>query len=122
MTDLPKKIDTQELLAKLSTAELQMQLLYQTCKDLGVENFEIGIGETDFFIALRQEIYNIIKTVIELQPHLLPNMIYRIDLEEHMVNKMLASPHQDTAVELTEAILQREMKKIYIRNLFGGKL
>lgn len=122
MTDLPKKIDIENLPAQLTSAELQNQLLQQTCKDLGVEPFNISSGTPDFFNLMRQEIYSVMKSVIELQPHLLPNMIYRIDLNETEVNQMLTSPHQDTAAELTEAILQREMKKIYIRNVFSGKL
>jgi hypothetical protein len=122
MTDLPEKLNAQNLSAQLTSAELQNQLLQQTCKDLGVESFSISAGTPDFFNQMRQEIYRVMKSVIELQPHLLPNMIYRIDLNETSINKMLSSPHIDTAAELTEAILQREMKKIYIRNVFSGKL
>lgn len=119
MTQLPRKITANELFNTLSTQKLQHALVLQVCKDLGVEPFDVLPGTPSFFEELRREIYSVMTAVIENQPQSLPNMIYRIDLNEKEVKRLLQNTHQDTAARLSELILHREMKKVYIRTVLS---
>ena len=101
---------------------MRQQLLDQIIKDLGIEPWSLSAEEDDFFSLLETELFYTITAIIERQPQLLPNIIYRIDLNEQRVKTMLLNPEGDATKDLTLLVLEREMKKVFYRNVYSGKI
>jgi len=101
---------------------MRQQLLDQIIKDLGIEPWPISAEAPDFFNLLEKELYYTLLAIIERQPQLLPNIIYRIDLNEQRVKTMLLNPEGDATKDLTLLVLEREMKKVFYRNVYSGKI
>lgn len=119
---LPDKISPAQLKSSIDTLAMRKQLLEQIIKDLGIEPWPISAEAPNFFEQLEHELYYTLLAIIERQPQLLPNIIYRIDLNEHLVKKMLTNPEGDAAKDLTNLVLEREMKKVFYRNVYNGKI
>jgi len=119
---LPEKILPSELQHHIDTGAMRQQLLDQIIKDLGIEPWPISAEAPDFFNLLEKELYYTLLAIIERQPQLLPNIIYRIDLNEQRVKTMLLNPEGDATKDLTLLVLEREMKKVFYRNVYSGKI
>jgi hypothetical protein len=119
---LPEKILPSKLQHHIDTGAMRQQLLDQIIKDLGIEPWPISAEAPDFFNLLEKELYYTLLAIIERQPQLLPNIIYRIDLNEQRVKTMLLNPEGDATKDLTLLVLEREMKKVFYRNVYSGKI
>ena len=119
---LPEKILPSKLQHYIDTGAMRQQLLDQIIKDLGIEPWPISAEAPDFFNLLEKELYYTLLAIIERQPQLLPNIIYRIDLNEQRVKTMLLNPEGDATKDLTLLVLEREMKKVFYRNVYSGKI
>ena len=119
---LPQKISPQELLLHIDTVDMRSQLFAQIVKDLGIEPWAISAEAPDFFSKLEEELFYTLTAIIERQPQLLPNIIYRIDLNERNVKLLLTDPEANAAKILAEMVLQREMQKVFYRNVYSGKI
>ncbi len=119
---LPQKISPQELRLQIDTVDMRSQLFAQIVKDLGIEPWSISAEAPDFFSKLEEELFYTLTAIIERQPQLLPNIIYRIDLVENKVKLLLADPEANAARVLTEMVLHREMQKVFYRNVYSGKI
>ncbi len=119
---LPQHLSGNYLQNHLSTTEMRQQLLNQTIKDFGVEPWQVNTESEDFFNLLEKEIYYTLQAIVECQPQLLPNIIYRIDLNEKRVRELLNNPDQDAIGGLTKMVLEREMKKVFYKNVYSGKI
>ena len=119
---LPIKLQSEEIQTRIDTLDMRSQLLAQIIKDLGIEPWPLSAESTDFFNLLETELYYTLTAIIERQPQLLPNIIYRIDLSEHKVKLLLNNPEINAAKALTEMVLHREMQKVFYRNVYSGKI
>lgn len=119
---LPAKISTQEIQPHINSIEMRQQLLTQILKDLGIEPWSISAEAPNFFTKLEEELFYTLSAIIERQPQLLPNIIYRVDLNERNVKTLLNNPETNAAQALTEMVLHREMQKVFFRNVYSGKI
>jgi len=119
---LPEKITSEKLQQYVNTVDMRSQLLAQIIKDLGIEPWPLSAEAPDFFTFLERELYYTLQAIIERQPQLLPNIVYRIDLDEQRVKSMLLEPEGDATKDLTLLVLEREMKKVFYRNVYSGKI
>lgn len=119
---LPNKLQKEELQGYVDTAAMRQQLVDQLLKDLGVEDLKIELDSAAFFKELASEVAFTMKYFIENQPQQLPNLIYRIDLNEREVRIILQNPEVDAAKALADLIITREMKKVFYRNVYSGNI
>jgi len=119
---LPDKLQSEEIQTRIDTLDMRAQLLAQIIKDLGIEPWPLSAEAPDFFNLLETELFYTLTAIIERQPQLLPNIIYRIDLSERKVKLLLNDPELNAAKALTEMVLHREMQKVFYRNVYSGKI
>jgi len=119
---LPDKLQSEEIQTRIDTLDMRTQLLAQIIKDLGIEPWPLSAKAPDFFNLLETELFYTLTAIIERQPQLLPNIIYRIDLSERKVKLLLNDPELNAAKALTEMVLHREMQKVFYRNVYSGKI
>ena len=119
---LPEKITTAELKHHLDTQEMRNQLVQQITKDLDLEPPGLDMESDAFFSALHDLLVSTMRYKIEAQPQSIANIIYRVDLHETKVKRLLANPDVDASVALAEEIILREMKKVFYRNVYAGRI
>ncbi len=112
-----------ELSAYYSRTDLLEKVVEQLKKDFNWFNFTItftGKNETPY-----QELYEqILPLVDELlnddYPKLMA-MLYRIDLDDELLNRKLKESAQaDTDEVITDLILKRELQKVIIREMYSA--
>lgn len=119
---LPSNVSPSFLKNHLDTSALRKQLLAQIEKDLELESLNTSIDATPFFDDLKHELVVVMRHFIEHHAHRLPNIIYRVDLHELKVKRLLANPEVDAAEGLAEEVIFREMKKVFYRNVYSGNI
>jgi hypothetical protein len=71
---------------------------------------------------LRQKLTGLINELIHSDFNSLVQLLYRIDVDERKLKRLLKdSPHTDAAVLIAELIIQRQLQKIESRNKFNGQ-
>jgi hypothetical protein len=119
---LPEKLSSANLHGYINTAEMRAQLVAQIAKDLNLEDFTFDTSATDFFARLEEGVREIMQATIHNSPSALANIVYRVDLHEAKTRELLSGPDLKADQALATAIIEREMKKVVIRNLYSGKL
>lgn len=119
---LPSLPTVKAVAVYLKTAALQRQLLAQIEKDLALEPLPVAPGDANFFGKLDHELHSILNAIIAKHPQMLPNLIYRIDVDEKKIRSILANPEVDAAEALAQLILHRAAKKIFYRNVYNGTI
>jgi len=97
-------------------------LVAQIAKDLNLEGFAFDTSALDFFARLEEGVREIMQATIHNNPSALANIIYRVDLHEAKTRELLTNPQMQADYALATAIIEREMKKVVIRNLYSGRL
>lgn len=121
-SQLPEKLSAANLQGYINTEEMRAQLVAQIAKDLNLEEFEFDVSSPQFFQELDQRLTEIMQATIHHNAAGLANIIYRVDLHENKTRELLANPEIEADLALSKAIVEREMKKVVIRNLYSGKL
>ncbi len=119
---LPEKLSRANLQGYINSAEMRAQLVAQIAKDLNLEDFVFDTSASDFFTQLEVRVTEIMQATIHHNPSALANIIYRVDLHEAKTRELLTNPQMQADYALATAIIEREMKKVVIRNLYSGKL
>lgn len=119
-------LESNELqLNDLSAYQGQMDLVQQTAdqviKDLNANGEEIEFsGNPDTAYAeLKDQLIPILNYLMERDHQRFFQLLYRIDLNENVIRKELLQPNEgDAADRIAHLILERELKKVVIRNHF----
>jgi hypothetical protein len=119
---LPQKISSAQLQRYLNSAALREQLLAQIAKDVNIEPLQADATSVHFFEVVHQQLTEVVRHFIQSQPHALANIIYRVDLHEAKTRELLANPNTLADEALATAILERERKKVVIRNIYSGNI
>jgi len=119
---LPEKLSSANLHGYINTVEMRAQLVAQIAKDLNLEGFAFDTSALDFFARLEEGVREIMQATIHNNPSALANIIYRVDLHEAKTRELLTNPQMQADYALATAIIEREMKKVVIRNLYSGRL
>lgn len=118
---IPQNPSKQLLAQLLNPSAMRQQVLVQLEKDLQTEFIATDVEATDFFEVLHRETANKISYIIHNQPDKLAQLLYKIDLNEAKIRDALQSTSGNVDT-LVEAIVKREMLKVFYRNVYSGKL
>jgi hypothetical protein len=107
-----------ELLPKeLTRKEFTKLVVAQLNKDFGEEAFILGLRpEEDCAQLLFDLIRPVVEVLLEQNVTKLVRWFYRVDINESMVNQIMAQGYGGNAVdELTVIVVKREIQKVFIR-------
>ena len=98
------------------------QCVAQIAKDLDLEEDWYTKKASDLD-ELYNELFPIIQYKLEVSASGFQQLLYRIDIDETLLQKELSSgAHSDLTSMLTGLIIEREVKKVITRNVLSGKL
>jgi cell division protein FtsI/penicillin-binding protein 2 len=104
--------------------DLLKEVVQQIQKDFEWYNINIqfsGNSKTPYE-ELFEQIFPYIDKMIVEEYEKLRNIMYRIDIDEGMINRYLRqNPMADTSEVIVDLILKRELQKVVIRNLYKKK-
>ena len=94
--------------------------IHQLNKDLTpfVDPIDVDLKSNTPFDDLVDELKPYIAYLINNQFEQLCTILYRIDLGEDIVRQQLLSPQEDADLVITRLIVERELKKVVIREYF----
>lgn len=109
-------ITSNQLLLNISDDGLYLKLIEQLNKDFGLSGityqFELNSNPKELGGLLQHEIYDLITH--NFSDYL--NLLYRIDISENEIKKIDGSDIEKLSENVSILILQRECKKVWIRN------
>jgi hypothetical protein len=114
---LPAK-NTEELLNSIEGENLYVQLIEQLNKDFRLANVE---GSFDLKIApvqLKKELFAILLNLITKQYDDYLNLLYRIDVPESELRKLINDNLTTSIEEITYLVLKREYQKVWFKHNF----
>lgn len=115
-------------LSDLSTYQHQLDLVKLTAEQL-TKDFEIFGYEINFsgknntaYLELTEQIKPIISQLLNNNSSKLMSLMYKIDLSEAQVRNIMADSNTHEVVsKITHIILERELKKVVIKQYFKNK-
>ena len=114
---LPAK-NTEELLNSIEVENLYEHLIEQLNKDFQMTNltvsFEIGISP----VQLKKELFAILLNLITKQYDDYLNLLYRIDVPESELGKLINENLTTSIEEITYLVLKREYQKVWFKHNF----
>ena len=95
----------------------------QIIKDFEVfgETIEISGSAETAYNELKSEIFKIVSDLINVNFQKFISLLYRIDLNEKTVKELLKKPSVNFAEMISEMIIERELKKVILRDYFRSK-
>ncbi len=109
-----------DLAPYLNKAEILLKTRQQVQKDFAVYGWELDVEPKthNTYNDLRAEVMPVIDRLLKKQYGPLQELMYRIDVNEGLLKKMLSDfPGRETEV-YTDLILWRELQKVVIRTHF----
>ena len=120
--NLPQKPSASTLKKSLDTVSLRKAVHQQLEKDLECELGELDYSGSGYFEEILEILLSYFSKIIDNQPHRLANIIYRVDINERKLRRILDDPHDSSANLLAEMTLQRIMLKVFYRNVYNGTI
>lgn len=91
----------------------------ETLKVLIQKDFALEESPTGSVEDLRKWLYKHIEYMLRFEFEKLMQAFYRIDLDEKKVSDILAFQGDDVALELTNAIIDRMIQKVKLREMYS---
>lgn len=103
-----------------------METAEQVKKDLGLFSIEIHISgrPESAYEELHTQLMPAVSDMLQRDPGLFRELLYRIDVDEHKLARMLSLSGNDAMSEAsvyTELIIEREFRKVITRHYFKEK-
>ncbi|MBL4653353.1 MAG: hypothetical protein JKY53_10910 [Flavobacteriales bacterium] len=104
--------------------DIIQQTAEQTIKDFDVFDYQITFSETEktAYEELFDQILPLIGNLVINDYKKLMNILYRIDVNEDLIDQKLSTSNPTQFAEIiTELVLERELKKVVIRNYYKNQ-
>jgi hypothetical protein len=117
MSKLPENsLDLWNKAVALSSVEVVIDRIY---RQLRHDFKRVGIPfKIDAKSNPKEWIYQVAETLLRMDHHQLPQLLYLIDLPESLSNTLLSA--NDNYAQLSEAIIYRELIKVYFKIQYSG--
>jgi hypothetical protein len=120
--NLPEKNSLGEIKHALNTQQMRKAVFDQLKKDLDWEMENIDVEAGNFFAELTEKLTYYFNYIIENQPGKIPNFIYRVDIDESKLKRIMTQTESLSAQKLAEMTLERTMLKVFYRNVYNGNI
>lgn len=116
----PIKFEHRELENQFNQREFVLKTIEQINKDLNGISTQILsielIDKNSVYNKILNELQQIISSIVNKNPSMLPQFIYRVDIKE---SEFMAALNDSTHQNLAEKILIREAQKVFLRMKFS---
>jgi hypothetical protein len=114
---LPAK-NTEELLISIAVENLYVQLIEQLNKDFQLANVAGSFDLNASPVQLKNELFAILLNLITKQYDDYLNLLYRIDVPESELAKLINDNLTTSIEEITYLVLKREYQKVWFKQNF----
>jgi hypothetical protein len=108
-----------ELLSKLQSEDLYVQLIQQLNKDLHLSNIDFQFQETLIPLELKSSLIQFLLNLITNNYDDYLNLLYRIDVSEQSLIKFTSERLQEAIEQVAFLVLKREAQKVWLKHNFG---
>jgi hypothetical protein len=120
--ELPQQPSSQQVKSSLNTSGMREAVVKQLQKDLEWELNLVDFSNAEFFDIVLDKLITYFSNIIDNQPNKLAQIIYRVDINEAKLKRVLAKKHHSSAKVLAEMTLERIMLKVFYRNVYNGNI
>ncbi len=120
--NLPQQPSPKQVKSHLDTAAMRQAVLEQVHKDLDCELGDIDSTKDDFFDSILEKLKEYFTNIIDNQPNRLAQIIYRVDINEVKLRRVLANQPTSSASIIAKMTLERIMLKVFYRNVYNGNI
>ncbi|MDP3360291.1 MAG: hypothetical protein Q8S41_13185 [Lutibacter sp.] len=114
---LPAK-NTEELLISIANENLYVPLIAQLNKDFQLANVEGSFDITNSPTELKKQLFSVLLNLITKQYDDYLNLLYRIDVPESELAKLISDNLTTSIEEITYLVLKREYQKVWFKHNF----
>ncbi|MDP2068634.1 MAG: hypothetical protein Q8K04_06670 [Lutibacter sp.] len=114
---LPAK-NTEELLQSITIENLYVQLIAQLNKDFQLANVTESFNVTASPIQLKKQLFAVLLNLITKQYDDYLNLLYRIDVPESELAKLINDNLTTSMEDITYLVLKREYQKVWFKHNF----
>jgi hypothetical protein len=114
---LPAK-NTEELLQSITVENLYVQLIVQLNKDFQLANIAVSFEITTSPAQLKKQLFAVLLNLITNQYDDYLNLLYRIDVPESELAKLMNDNLTSSIEEITYLVLKREYQKVWFKQNF----
>ncbi|SNR55303.1 hypothetical protein SAMN06265371_10594 [Lutibacter agarilyticus] len=108
-----------ELLTKLQSEDLYVQLIQQLNKDLHLSNINFEFQETLTSLELKSLLIEFLMNLITNNYDDYLNLLYRVDVSERSLIKLASERLRDSIEQVAFLVLKREAQKVWLKQNFG---
>ncbi|KUO67379.1 MAG: hypothetical protein APF83_13550 [Lutibacter sp. BRH_c52] len=114
---LPAK-NTEELLFSITNENLYVHLIEQLNKDFQLANVTESFNVTTSPIQLKKQLFAVLLNLITKQYDDYLNLLYRIDVPESELAKLINDNLTTSIEDITYLVLKREYQKVWFKQNF----
>lgn len=107
-----------ELLKSIEVENLYVRLIEQLNKDFQLANVAVSFDTTNSPVQLKKQLFAILLNLITNQYDDYLNLLYRIDVPESELAKLLNDNLTSSMEEITYLVLKREYQKVWFKQNF----
>lgn len=110
--------NTEELLISTANENLYAPLIAQLNKDFQLANVAAGFDSTNSPTELKKQLFAVLLNLITKQYDDYLNLLYRIDVPESELAKLINDNLTDSMEDITYLVLKREYQKVWFKQNF----
>lgn len=114
---LPAK-NSLELLKSIEVENLYLRLIEQLNKDFQLANVAVSFDITNSPVQLKKQLFAVLLNLITNQYDDYLNLLYRIDVPESELAKLINDNLTASMEEITYLVLKREYQKVWFKQNF----
>ena len=107
-----------ELLKSIEVENLYVRLIEQLNKDFQLANVAVSFATTNSPVQLKKQLFAVLLNLITNQYDDYLNLLYRIDVPESELAKLLNDNLTSSMEEITYLVLKREYQKVWFKQNF----
>lgn len=107
-----------ELLKSIEVENLYVRLIEQLNKDFQLANVAVSFDTTNSPVQLKKQLFAVLLNLITNQYDDYLNLLYRIDVPESELAKLLNDNLTSSMEEITYLVLKREYQKVWFKQNF----
>lgn len=115
---LPIVNSTQELITQIDTRVLYFKLVKQINKDFELIGLAIEVNENKSSLDLLSQLKKIVSLLIQQNFNDFLNLLYRIDISEQQITKIINSNTVNIEDQISFLILKREWQKVWFKEFY----
>ncbi len=115
---LPKVINSDELILKINETNLYEVLIVQLNKDFIQAGIDVDFTDNSSPKELFEYLNEVISVLLRKRFDDFLNLLYRIDINENQIKSIITAMSGDTEQEITFLILKREWQKVWFRRFY----